>query len=105
MNPSGNRNFYLSPLFCFSLVFSPKSHQFSQQSDWKTRHCSAEKLLAKISPTVKAVEINRPPDPDTAHRQERALQVLAEIAAQGRLRLASHNVRILEAEEAEVVGK
>jgi len=71
--------------------------------DWKARHSAAEKLLAKVLPTVKAVEITRPPDPDTAHRQERALKVLEEIAAQGRLRQVNHNVRILEAEDAEVV--
>jgi hypothetical protein len=71
--------------------------------DWKARHSAAEKLLAKVLPTVKAVEITRAPDSDTAQRQERALKVLEEIAAQGRLRQVNHNVRILEAEEAEVV--
>ena len=75
-----------------------------QHPDWKARHSAAEKLLAKISPTVKAVEITRPPDPNAAHRQERTLKVLEEIAAQGRLRQVSHTVRILEAEDAEVVG-
>ena len=71
--------------------------------DWKARHSAAEKLLAKVLPTVKAVEMTRAPDPDTAHRQERALKVLEEIAAQGRLRQVSHNVRILEDEDAGVV--
>jgi putative DNA primase/helicase len=42
-------------------------------------------------------------DPDIAQRQERALKVLGEIAAQGRLRQVNHSVRILEAEDAEVV--
>jgi hypothetical protein len=75
-----------------------------QNPDWKARHSSAEKLLAKIAPTVKAIEVTRATDQDTAQRQHRALAVLEEIAAQGRLRLTNHTVRMLDTEDAEVEG-
>jgi len=71
--------------------------------DSKTRREAAGALLAKVVPNLKAVETTKTPDPDTAHRQERALKVLEEIAAQGRLRQVNQNVRILEPEDAEVV--
>jgi hypothetical protein len=74
-----------------------------EHPDWKARHSAAEKLLAKISPTVKAVEITRSPDLDAAQRQERAAKALQEIAEHGRLRRLAPEVRILEAEDAEVV--
>lgn len=74
-----------------------------ESPSWKCRHDAAHLLLDKIIPNVKSVEITRTTDPDTAHRHERAVKVLEEIAAQGRLRKSEHSVRILEAEDAKVV--
>jgi hypothetical protein len=49
--------------------------------DSKTRREAAEALPTKVVPNLKAVETTHVPDDQAAHRQERARQVLDEIAA------------------------
>jgi hypothetical protein len=71
--------------------------------DAKTRRATAEALLAKVVPNLKAVQMEHTTEESTAHRQERALKVLEEIAAQGRNRQLNHTVRVIEPEDTELV--
>lgn len=75
-------------------LYSPDAHLRKQ---------TASELLSKVVPNLKAVEMVHAPDERTAQRQERAVKVLEEIMAQGRLRLTSHSVIELEPEDAEIV--
>ena len=72
--------------------------------DENVRRMTAESLINKMVPNLKAVEMQHSVDESTAFRQERALKVLEEIAAQGRLRQINHPVRVIEPEEGEIVG-
>jgi len=65
------------------------------------RHRTAESLLHKVVPNMKAVELQHTTDDTTLAQRQTALRILEEIAAQGRTRHLSQTVRVIEPEVGE----
>jgi len=69
--------------------------------DEKMRYLTAESLLHKVVPNMKAVELQHTPDDHTIAQRQTALKILEEIAAQGRNR-STKPVRVIADEDAEI---
>jgi len=70
--------------------------------DEKMRYLTAEALLHKAVPHMKAVELQHTTDDATLAQRQTALKILEEIAAQGRLQ-TQKKVRVIADEDAQIV--